>query len=160
MKSKPRDQETRRQGDRKGFPQVVSLSERRSGLAAVEFVVVLPLLLTIVLGCVDFGRFAYSYIAVTNAARAGAAYAIMNSYLVADQAAWTARVQQAGRDEMNQQTGYVAANLLVQASSFTDTNGLQRVQITANYPFQMIVPWPGIPNSVTLQAMVQMRAIR
>src|SRR5438445_3994558 len=94
----------------------------RSGLAAVEFAVILPLLLTIVLGCVDFGRFAYSYIAVVNAARAGAAYAVMNSYVLADQAAWTSRVQQAARDEMNQQTGYVADNLTVQASSFTDTN--------------------------------------
>ena len=132
----------------------------RSGLAAIEFVTILPLLLTVVLGCVDFGRFAYSYIAVTNAARAGAAYAIMNSYLLGDQAAWTARVQQAARDEMNQQTGYVAGNLMVQADSFTDPNGLRRVQVTANYPFQMVVPWPGLPNSVSLQAMVQMRSIR
>jgi len=129
-------------------------------LAAVEFVVILPLLLTLVLGCVDFGRFAYSQIAVTNAARAGAAYAMMNAYLAADETAWIAQVQQAARDEMSQQTGYVAANLLVQTSSFTDANGLRRVQITAGYPFQMIVPWPGIPNSLILQAIVQMRAIR
>jgi Flp pilus assembly protein TadG len=129
-------------------------------VAAVEFVVIVPLLVTLVLGCVDFGRFAYSYIALTNAARAAAANAIMNSYLAADQATWTARVQQAARDEMNQQTGYVAANLVVQTSSFTDANGLRRVQITASYPFQMISPWPSLPNNVTLQTTIQMRAIR
>src|SRR2546423_13511130 len=46
----------------------------RHAVAAVELAVLLPVLTTIVLGCVDFGRFAYNYIAVTNAARAGAAY--------------------------------------------------------------------------------------
>jgi Flp pilus assembly protein TadG len=132
----------------------------RFGLAAVEFAVILPLLMTIVLGCVDFGRFAYSYIALTNAARAGAAYAIMNPYLLADQAPWMARIQQTAQDEMYQQTGYVAASLTIQTTAFTDANGLQRVQITAGYPFQMIVPWPGIPNNVMLQTAVQMRAIR
>ena len=30
--------------------------------------------MTLLLGAVDFGRFAYNYIAVTNAARAGAAF--------------------------------------------------------------------------------------
>ena len=43
----------------------------RRGVTAVEFALILPLLMTIVLGCVDYGRFAYDYIAVTNAARAG-----------------------------------------------------------------------------------------
>ena len=52
----------------------------RRGAAAVELAMILPVLMTIVLGCVDFGRFAYNYIAVTNAARAGASYAIMNNY--------------------------------------------------------------------------------
>jgi hypothetical protein len=135
-------------------------SPLRSGLAAVEFVVVLPVLLTIVLGCVDFGRFAYTHVAITNAARAGAAYAIMHSYLPADQTAWTVEVQQAARAEMIHQTGYVPADLTVQVKPFTDANGLRRVQIIASYPFRMIVPWPGIPSSVTLQTMIQMGAIR
>jgi Flp pilus assembly protein TadG len=42
----------------------------RRGAAAVEFALILPLLVTLVLACVDFGQFAYNYIAVTNAARA------------------------------------------------------------------------------------------
>ena len=58
----------------------------RRGAAAVEFAVILPLLVTIVLGCVDFGRFAYNYIALTNAARAGAAFGCMNVYTTATQA--------------------------------------------------------------------------
>ena len=47
-------------------------SSRRSGAVAVELALILPLLVLIVLGAVDFGRFANTYIAVTNACRAGA----------------------------------------------------------------------------------------
>ena len=45
---------------------------RRRGVSAVEFALILPLLLTLVGGAVDFGRCFYTHIAVTNAARAGA----------------------------------------------------------------------------------------
>src|SRR3990170_1490137 len=47
-------------------------SER--GAASVEFASTLPLLILILLGTIDFGRFAYAAIAVTNAARTGAAF--------------------------------------------------------------------------------------
>src|SRR5437763_1088523 len=38
---------------------------RRSGVAAVEMAVVLPTLLLVTLGCVDFARLAYAYITIT-----------------------------------------------------------------------------------------------
>ncbi len=44
------------------------------GVASLEFASSLPLLILILLGTIDFGRFAYSAIAVTNAARTGAAF--------------------------------------------------------------------------------------
>src|SRR5262245_51604636 len=53
-------------------------TRRRRGASATELAVILPLFITIVLGCVDFGRFAYTYIAVSNAARAAAAWEMMN----------------------------------------------------------------------------------
>jgi Flp pilus assembly protein TadG len=45
------------------------------GQSLVELGVLIPLLLIIVLGAIDFGRAYYAYISVTNAARAGAQYA-------------------------------------------------------------------------------------
>ncbi len=44
------------------------------GAALVELAIVLFLLIVIVFGCVDFGRFATTFIAVTNAAREGAEF--------------------------------------------------------------------------------------
>ena len=137
----------------------------RSGAAAIEFAIILPLLATIVLACVDFGRFAYHYSAVTNAVRAGAANGMMNPYLTAQYATWQSNIQNAARDEMEQQTGYDRSALTVIASSIIETtggqpNGLRRVRVDASYPFQTLVAWPGIPNNVTLRRAVEMRAIR
>jgi Flp pilus assembly protein TadG len=121
---------------------------------------ILPVLVTLVMGCVDFGRFAYNYIAVNNAARAGAAYGIMNPYVANGQAAWQTAVQEAARDEMEQQTGYTRTSLTVATSTTIEANGLRRVQVDASYPFQTVVTWPGVPNTVTLRSVVEMRAIR
>jgi Flp pilus assembly protein TadG len=129
-------------------------------VAASEFALILPVLVTLVMGCVDFGRFAYDYIAVQNAARAGAAYGIMNPYTPTTQSAWQSGVQSAAQDEMTQQTGYTSTNLTVQVSTTIESNGLRRVDVTASYPFQTVVSWPGVPSTLTLEAAVQMRAVR
>ena len=46
------------------------------GQALVEFALVIPVLMLILLACIDFGRIMFSYIQINNAAREGAAYAI------------------------------------------------------------------------------------
>ena len=48
---------------------------RRRGQALVEFALVLPVMMLILLAAIDFGRIMFSYIQITNAAREGAAYA-------------------------------------------------------------------------------------
>jgi Flp pilus assembly protein TadG len=132
----------------------------RPGAAAVEFALILPVLALLVLGCVDLGRFAYNYIAVQNAARAGAAYGIMHPYPNAGTPAWQTAVQQAAVDEMSQQTGFVSTDLNVQSASINDGNGLWRVQVTVSYPFQTLVSWPELPTNLTLRSQVIMRTIR
>lgn len=130
----------------------------RKGTAAVEFVLILPLLTTMVFGAIDFGRFAYTYIAVNNAARAAAGYGMMNSYTTLS--SWQSAVQTAATNEMSQQTGFVSANLTVTSTSYTDGTGLRRVHVTTSYPFTTLVNWPSIPKNTTLLAAVDMRAVR
>ncbi len=141
------------------------ICRRRRGAAAVELAMILPVLMTIVLGCVDFGRFAYNYIAVTNAARAGAAYGIMNNYSPTTLAAWKAGIGQAARDEMEQQTGYSSSNLVVTVPNpVADANNFRSVKVTASYPFTTIVNWNWpllrIPSSFDLARGVEMRLVR
>ncbi len=47
------------------------------GQALIEFALVLPLLLLLIMNLVNFGAFIYAWITVANAARTGAQYAIM-----------------------------------------------------------------------------------
>ena len=51
----------------------------QSGLAVVEFVIVLPLLITIVVATLELGRYIYQYNTLTKAVQAGARYAGDNS---------------------------------------------------------------------------------
>jgi Flp pilus assembly protein TadG len=137
----------------------------RRGASAAELVVVLPLLAAIVAGAVDFGRFAYNYIAVTNAVRAGASYAMMNNYSPSTYSTWVSNLTAAAQAEMTGQVGYNSNNLTVAAPVVTvEATGLRRVQLTASYPFQTIVNWSwtglGIPSSMTLQRTVVVRLIR
>jgi Flp pilus assembly protein TadG len=134
-------------------------------MAATEFALILPLLVTIVLGCVDFGRFAYNYIAVINAARAGAAYGMMNNYTSSTQSTWTAGIQSAAQDEMTQQVGSAnISNLTVTVTPSTDSNNLRRVKVQTSYPFTTLVNWHwvglGIPSSINLQGQAEVRLIR
>jgi hypothetical protein len=129
----------------------------RRGAAAVELALVLPLLILLVLGCVDLGRFASTYIAVTNAARAGAGYGIMNNYTPSTLGTWQGGIRSAAQSEQY----FPPPNLTVpNPTVIIDANGLRRVQVTASYPFSTIVPWPGIPTSMTLSRMVELRMIR
>jgi Flp pilus assembly protein TadG len=50
------------------------------GQGLVEFALVLPLILLLIMGFVDFGRAIYAYNAVSNAAREGSRAAIVNQF--------------------------------------------------------------------------------
>ena len=146
---------------------------RRRGASAVELALILPILVTIVLGAVDFGRFAYSYIALTNSARAGAASAMMNNYTSTTQSTWLTNVTTAARQEMTGQTGYNSANLAVLSPAISngsvsgvtvESTGLRRVTVTVTYPFQTVVNWNfgiySIPQNLTLRKTIVVRSIR
>jgi Flp pilus assembly protein TadG len=137
----------------------------RRGAGAAEIAIILPLLVTIALGCVDFARFAYSHIALTNAASAAAGYAMMNNYQSSTYGTWVSNITTAAKNEMTGQMGYNSNNLTVSAPVVTvEASGLRRVQLTVSYPFQTAInwSWPGmsIPSSMTLQRTVVVRLIR
>jgi Flp pilus assembly protein TadG len=126
----------------------------------VELALILPVLLVAALGCTDLGRFAYSYIAVVNAARAGAGYGMMNTYTPATQSTWTANVQQAAVDEMSGQTGFNSSNLSSTVTTVDEGSGDTRILVTSSYTFNTIISWPGIPSSLTLKWTAATRKIR
>ncbi len=143
----------------------------RRGVAATELALILPVLVLIVLICVDFGRYAYTNIAVRNSARAGCGHGTMNRYPIgneSDAAAWQADVQNTARDEMKGQTGYTSDDLAIvaNAESVDPATGLRMVEVTAIYGdgsttgFKTIVSWPGIPDRPQLRSTIVACMIR
>lgn len=130
----------------------------RRGAAAIEFAVILPVLILIVLGCVDFGRFAYSYIAVSNAARAGAGYGCVHPFTDGTKPTWEANIRQAAADEMQLIADFDPNQ--VQITSSPQSVGDWWVTVDVAYSFHMIVNWPALPNEMTLRRTVTMPGIR
>jgi Flp pilus assembly protein TadG len=132
----------------------------RRATAATELALVLPLLLTLILGCVDFGRIAYTYCAVSNASRTGAEYGATHNFTTYTRAGWQSRLQQAVTAEMAAVPGFDASQLQVDISTTSDAYGLFRVTVEVEYPFTTVVPWPGTSQNVLLWASTSMREIR
>jgi Flp pilus assembly protein TadG len=133
---------------------------QRRGAAAVEFALVLPVLVTILIGATDFGRCYYSAIAVTNAARAGAAYGCMNPYDSSNSGNWQAGITQAVSDELSQSAAFDTSQLTVNINTVTESSGLTQISVQVTYPFTTVVSWPSIPSSFNLSQTVVLRGIR
>ncbi len=126
------------------------------------------MLLLVLLGCADFGRFLYHHIAITNAARAGAAYAIMNPCRTASPATWQAATAAVARAEIARQTAsFDPTKLTVDVPLQSTANGLidaasgnRRVRVTTGYTFRTLVTWPGIPAILVMRSTIELPQIR
>jgi Flp pilus assembly protein TadG len=116
-------------------------SER--GAELIEFALVLPLLLFIILGLVDFGFMFQRFEVVTNAAREGARMAVLSGYTDAD-------VEARVRSYLT--TGGVAAttsNCTVTTTDYTISGGAgvampgKQVQVTYASPYLFLGPVAG-----------------
>ncbi len=130
-------------------------SGNRRGAAAAEFAVVLPVLMLIVLGALDFGRFAHSHIAITNAARAGAGVGAVNPPTDATLNLWKTQVAQAVNDEMAQ----LGTPSAVTVSAPYTEQERRLFKVSVEYPFHTVVTWPGIPGSLTLRHQIVMEIL-
>ena len=145
----------------KRLPAQRSKRRDRRGAALIEFAIVLPLLVTIVLACVDFGRFAYTEINVTNAARVGAEFGSLHPYTTNTLPLWRADIRQLVENELKNIRNY-NTNLLTLPNPVvtTDSDGQRRVKVSVTYPFSTLVSWPFVPSNVTIQRTTEMRIIR
>jgi Flp pilus assembly protein TadG len=149
-----------------------------SGQSLLEVALLTPMLLALLLGAIELGRYAYISILVGNAARAGAAYGAQNLVLSVD----TTGIQTAAENDF-QNNGQNTSNLLVSSTTSCgcDSNGtvtpasscstgtdrtagtcasghwVVMVSVTASGTFNSLFNYPGIPKSLTVSNTATLR---
>lgn len=120
-----------------------------SGAAMVEFAIVLPLLLVLVLGIIDFGRALFVLNNLTNAAREGARFGATRI----EPPPTNGAVQTAVRNRVTQ---YVNGAISPAPSGYTIAVTATNQSVTVaiqNFPFQMLTPFvtmlPGL-SAITM----------
>lgn len=110
--------------------------KREEGQALVEFIIVLPVLLLIVLGIIQFGTLFKDYIALTDAVRVGARQAAVSRTFQNPEAIVVARVQKAGVNlDKNKMTITVEPwDPVTQTKTWAQSGD---VTVYATYPFQI-----------------------
>jgi Flp pilus assembly protein TadG len=118
----------------------------RRGAAAVEYAIILPVLLLFVLGIMDVGRLLWTYATLVSATDAAArCYAIAASACTTPAQVQTYAVTQAG-------------GLNISSSAFTASTQSCGAQVSATLVFAFVIPWMeavppfGKSNSMTLNA--------
>ncbi|OGQ80769.1 MAG: hypothetical protein A2289_16125 [Deltaproteobacteria bacterium RIFOXYA12_FULL_58_15] len=120
---------------------MVKVERRNAGAAAVEFALVLPLLMLLVLGCIDWGVYFFRAQVITNAAREGAragSLEISDGGLAAS----------AATDAV---TTFLAAGLIDPAQAvIVATPGAGNIDVTVTYPGGSITGFAGtwIPHNI------------
>ena len=117
-------------------------------LGLVELAVLLPFLMFLFIAAVDFARLFYHSVTLANCARNGAILGSADPTHAAD----AAGIRSAALAD--------ATNLdpapTITSRTFTE-DGVQYVEVTADWQFQTVANYPGIPKLVNLQQKVQAR---
>jgi Flp pilus assembly protein TadG len=150
-------------------------SER--GTALVELAVVIPLLLVLVLGTVDFGRIFYRSMAIGQAARAGAEYGAQNVGTSDDETDIKTAAKNSVATDVTLTDGDIVWNRTCEcatdAGTFSSTipsntctgnpcptSGTHltiTVNVTVTKSFSTLIPYPAISNSVVISRSAKLR---
>lgn len=135
------------------------LGSDRRGSAVVELAIVLPFVVVVVFGCVDFGQFGSVWVALTNAARTGAEYGANHELTPTTQNQWEADIRAAATEEMAETPGFDAEALQISVDVSVDPDGSQRVSVGASYEFKPVIGSYGLPEVIQLNRHSTMRLL-
>jgi hypothetical protein len=143
-----------------------ALIEDRQGNVSIEMAFLVTFLLVLVMGAYDFGRLAMEQSTVTQAARAGAQFAVLDQANAID----IAGMRQAARDEAEDPTLQVEPDWFCRCPGTTAKDQICGVCADGNYAplyvevtvtdtFDMLFDYPGLPEqgSYTMSSTSTMR---
>lgn len=134
---------------------------RFRGIAALELVLVLPVLVVLGLACVDLGRAIYYQVVLSNAARVGAEYAASHQFTDYTYPVWEANLREAVVAEASHVPEFDSEDLRIRIKISGGASGsLPRIRVRTIYPFETIVKWPEFPRRLRLRRQVTMQQYR
>lgn len=139
---------------------IAPAKEIRTGAAATEFAVALPLLMLLALAAADFGRAMHHYQIVSNAARTGSEAGAMHKVNSFTRDAWEADVRNAVLEELANLPGFNESFLEFVLNASVDANGLTTIELELVYPFTSAVNWPALPHTIELRKRSVIRQFR
>jgi Flp pilus assembly protein TadG len=135
----------------------------RTGSSFIETAILIPVMLLMCCGTMDFARAVYAGIEIANAARAGVQYGALTPGHSGDTAGM---VQAATTDaaDLGSTVTASASNFCTCSGSTVGCSSLCNgaapdgyVSVTANYTFTPVIPYPGLPQTVALSRTAKMR---
>ncbi len=131
----------------------------------VEFAILAPVFVFLLIGLIEVGRFAYFGILAANAARAGAQYGAQTLSTAEDNTGITSAAKQDGQ---NLSAWNVTPNQLCSINggapapcpspgATPPANTIYYVQVQVNGTFTSLLRYPGIPPSVPISGSATMR---
>jgi Flp pilus assembly protein TadG len=121
------------------------------GQSIAEFALILPFLLILVLGAVDYSRVYYQDVQVLHAARNGAAFASASTTNAANHTG----IHDAALDGVT-----LPATPAVNDALVGDSSGGQSVQVSVQSQYGTLIAWPGLPHSITLKHTVEAKVLQ
>ena len=145
---------------------LIGFRSNQKGSSFIEVAILLPVMLLMCCGTMDFARVVYAGIEIANAARAGVQFGALTP---GNSGNTNGMVQAA----LNDATDLGLSGVTASARNFCGCNSgtgevscsattcgatpSGYVSVTANYPFNTLVPWPGLPTRVVLTRTAMMR---
>jgi Flp pilus assembly protein TadG len=121
------------------------------GQALVETALSLSLLVFTILGGADMARAFSAQLGVQNAARAGAEAAVTRA------AATDPQIIAYATDELGRVAGVDSSAATITVSHTTGAGGESLVGVRVQYTYRTLVPWPLVPNTLSLDRTATFR---
>ena len=142
---------------RPGTQVLARYSDDSRGVAAIEFAMIVPVLLFMLIAIVDMGMGVYADMQVQNAAQAGAQYAIAHGYTASSiSSAVTSATSFSGITVSSGPTKFCgcpsSTGVTTATCSSTCANGTSAgtyVTVTASGTYTTLIPYPLIPTTYT-----------
>ena len=134
------------------------------GSSLIELALVLPVLLLMLVGSIDFGRAFYAAIEVSSAAHAGACYGLQQP---SDTSGMQAAAVLDAPDVTNLKASAISgcecsdgtsASTNCATTPSCSVNIVSFVQVTTTATYTPILNYPGLPTTINLQGITRLRA--